>query len=195
MSEYEQESLSALMDGETDELELRRLLKSMESDPELAQRWQRYHLAQSILHDRGVPVSADIATDVASALEVEPAFDKASDAAPSSTPTPQWRQQVTRVAIAASVAVVAVFALQPDVSDPQQAPALAQQAGNTAPVQESAAITLVADGPNSSAEADAQQRLREYIEAMRFDPEEPVRIEHIQDSPLYRLVNEYQAQP
>ncbi|MCG8416200.1 MAG: sigma-E factor negative regulatory protein [Pseudomonadales bacterium] len=193
MSDYEKESLSALMDGETDELELRRILKSMESEPELAERWQRYHLAQSILHERGVPVTADIATGVAAALQAEPALDNASK---TSSLTPQWRQQLARVAIAASVAVVAVVALQPDVSNPQQAPALVQEAGNTVPDRESTtAVTLIADAPNSAAEAEAQQRLREYIEAMRFDPEEPVRMEHIQESPLYRLVNEYQAQP
>lgn len=190
MSEYEKESLSALMDGETDELEMRRILKSMESDPQLAQRWQRYHLAQSVMHDRGVPVSSQLAAGVAAALETEPDLSKTPET------SSQWRQQLTRIAIAASVAVVAVFALQPNSSNQPQSPALVQESAISAPVAETTpAITLVADAPNSAAEADAQQRLREYIEAMRFDPEEPVRMEHIQDSPLYRLVNEYQAQP
>jgi hypothetical protein len=37
--------------------------------------------------------------------------------------------------------------------------------------------------------------VRQYIESLTIDDEEPVRIEHIQDSPLYRLVNELQAKP
>jgi hypothetical protein len=37
--------------------------------------------------------------------------------------------------------------------------------------------------------------VRQYIESLTLDDEEPVRIEHIQDSPLYRLVNELQAKP
>lgn len=44
MSEHN-ESLSALMDGEVNELELRRLLKHVERDPALAQQWQRYQSA------------------------------------------------------------------------------------------------------------------------------------------------------
>ena len=39
-------------------------------------------------------------------------------------------------------------------------------------------------------DADAQQRLRDYIASMSFSNDEPVRIEHIQDSPRYRLVSE-----
>jgi hypothetical protein len=37
--------------------------------------------------------------------------------------------------------------------------------------------------------------LLEYIESMSFDEDKPVRVEPIQDSPLYRLVNELQAKP
>jgi hypothetical protein len=42
----------------------------------------------------------------------------------------------------------------------------------------------------SEVDAEAQQRLRDYISSMTFNVDEPVRIEHIQDSPLYRLVSE-----
>jgi len=37
--------------------------------------------------------------------------------------------------------------------------------------------------------------VRQYIESLTLDNEEPVRIEHIQDSALYRLVNELQETP
>ena len=40
---------------------------------------------------------------------------------------------------------------------------------------------------------EAQQRLRDYIESMSFDSNEAVRSEHIQSSPLYRLVNQLEA--
>ncbi|WP_417579457.1 MucB/RseB C-terminal domain-containing protein [Nitrincola sp.] len=48
MSEHN-ESLSALMDGEVNELELRRLLKQVERDPALAQQWQRYQFSAMLL--------------------------------------------------------------------------------------------------------------------------------------------------
>ena len=41
MSQIEKESLSALLDNEVDELELRRVLKSCEQDPALLETWER----------------------------------------------------------------------------------------------------------------------------------------------------------
>jgi len=55
MTEHLHESLSALMDNEADELELRRLLKEMDSlDPEtdisaLKAKWHRYHVLSASL--------------------------------------------------------------------------------------------------------------------------------------------------
>lgn len=43
------ESLSALMDGHADELELRRILKAMSGNPELGAKWQRFHAVRSCL--------------------------------------------------------------------------------------------------------------------------------------------------
>ena len=186
MSSYEQESLSALVDGEADELELRRVLKAMDSDAEIAQKWQRYHLAQSVLHDRGVPVQDSLAAAVALQIADEP---------PLSANSPQrWQHHLSRIAIAACVAVVAVIALQPPETGPQ-APSLVQETSIESTPELTAATTLLADSPQVEVDPVASQRLREYIEGMRFDPQEPVRIEHLQDSPLYRLVNEYQAKP
>ena len=41
MNERINESLSALVDGETDELEVRRLLNQLESDDDMRQTWHR----------------------------------------------------------------------------------------------------------------------------------------------------------
>lgn len=43
------ESLSALMDDQADELELRRILKAMPADANLEAKWQRYHVVRSSL--------------------------------------------------------------------------------------------------------------------------------------------------
>jgi sigma-E factor negative regulatory protein RseA len=43
------EALSALMDGEADELELRRVLREVPEKPELAAAWKRYHAVRASL--------------------------------------------------------------------------------------------------------------------------------------------------
>lgn len=193
MSDYERESLSALMDGEADDLELRRLLKSMEEDAELSAQWERYHLAQAVLHGQGKPVNTDFADRVSQAIEQEPALQAASVVG--------FRQQLGRVAVAACVAIVAVIALQP-AGSPQTTPEIASQSTSTAPVAADnqqaprvLPVALVAESTATQVDPEAQRRLQEYIESMRFDEAEPVRIEHIQESPLYRLVNDLQSNP
>ena len=46
MSEKLKEALSAVIDGEADEFELRRVLDEMGKDVELAGSWERYHLIE-----------------------------------------------------------------------------------------------------------------------------------------------------
>ena len=71
----------------------------------------------------------------------------------------------------------------------QEAPSNVQAAPLAVPA------TLVAETLPATVDPEAQQRLRDYIESMSFDGAEPVRMEHIQDSPLYRLVNDLPASP
>jgi len=193
MSDYERESLSALMDGEADDLELRRLLKSVEQDSDLSAQWQRFHLAQAVMHEQGWPVSASLADRVSQAIAQEPALQ--------ATPVTGFRQQMGRLAVAACVAIVAVVALQP-AGSPQSSPEIASQTASPASVPaenpqvvRTLPAALVAEAPTTVVDPEAQRRLQEYIESMSFDEEEPVRIEHIQDSPLYRLVNDLQSNP
>ena len=54
---------------------------------------------------------------------------------------------------------------------------------------------VVVESSNFQVDPEAQQRLLEYIESMSFDEGEPVPVEHIQESSLYRLVNELQVKP
>jgi sigma-E factor negative regulatory protein RseA len=74
MSDKLFESISALMDNEVDDLELRRLLKEMETNDELARVWSRYHVARDVLH-KELPVSAvtniDLTARVRAALQEE----------------------------------------------------------------------------------------------------------------------------
>lgn len=76
MSDKNLEELSALMDGETSELEVRRVLKSVAEDERLAQKWARYQLTSSVLrgetHGRAMEWrELDLSARVAQALEAE----------------------------------------------------------------------------------------------------------------------------
>jgi len=73
MSQNTRESLSALMDGESDELELRRVLKSLPDDADAAETWRRYHLARSMMQrEREVDVSVDLSAGIMARLHDEP---------------------------------------------------------------------------------------------------------------------------
>lgn len=62
------------MDDEGDELELRRVLKTLDGSPDDAEAWRRYHLARSLMHrDRGVDVTTDLCAGVMARIEAEPA--------------------------------------------------------------------------------------------------------------------------
>jgi len=49
------------MDGESDELELRRVLKGLDKDSDSADTWRRYHLARSLMQrDKDIDISTDL---------------------------------------------------------------------------------------------------------------------------------------
>ncbi|RDB43227.1 anti-sigma factor [Halomonas sp. DQ26W] len=73
MSQNARESLSALMDNEGDDLELRRVLKSLEDDPDAADAWRRYHLMRSLMRrDHDIDVSKDLSAGIMARLADEP---------------------------------------------------------------------------------------------------------------------------
>lgn len=72
MTQQLHESLSAIMDGEGNELELRRVLKTLDESPELGDVWRRYHLMRSALRrERDTVVDMDIASSVMAVIEQE----------------------------------------------------------------------------------------------------------------------------
>ena len=91
-----QESLSALMDNETDELELRRVLAAS-GEGEVRATWARYQVARAVMHKELLEPRLDLAAAVSAALADEPALA-------SSKPRLPWRG-LGRLAVAASVTV------------------------------------------------------------------------------------------
>lgn len=182
-------ALSALQDDQADDLQLRRLLKTLDSDStrrdELLGTWQRYHLAQDVLHDRGMPVAADFASRIAERLQDEPAHQTSNGMA-------NWQQNLTKLAIAASVAAVFVVGLQGSLSSDSSAPAVADNSNQNSIPATTNESSMLASGSQFEMDPAAAERLRHYLESVAIDVSEPVVTEHIQDSPLYRLVNEIQ---
>ena len=96
------ETLSAMMDDEAQEFELRRLLKSLDSAPEVLDKWFRYQAVRESLSGSPVSVDRSFATSVRAAINDEPAH-KVRAASGS------WLQAVSGFAVAASVAFVVVI--------------------------------------------------------------------------------------
>ncbi|WP_302142137.1 sigma-E factor negative regulatory protein [Halomonas alkalicola] len=72
MSQNARESLSALMDNEGDELELRRLLKTLEASPDAAEAWRRYHLMRSLMRrEPDIDVTTDLSAGIMARLKDE----------------------------------------------------------------------------------------------------------------------------
>ncbi len=113
-SEVLQESLSALMDNEADDLEVRRVLQATEQDSALRGTWERYQLARSVLHKEHWQVSAessvDLSSGIAAALRDEPQLHMQDE---SSAPARSglWRN-MTRVAVAASVTMAVLMGVK-----------------------------------------------------------------------------------
>lgn len=90
-----QESLSAVMDNEADELELRRVLNAVD-DAEARATWSRYQIARAAMHKELLVPQLDIAAAVSAAL--------ADEATPVKASPRSWRS-LGRLAVAASVTV------------------------------------------------------------------------------------------
>lgn len=110
--------LSALMDGELPQDELRFLLRRIETDAGLAQRWSRYQLVRGVMRrEAGVPLRADFADVLSRQL--------AAEAAPARRRGSALLRWVGGGAIAASVAVMALVLTRPALQSPATAVAAA----------------------------------------------------------------------
>jgi sigma-E factor negative regulatory protein RseA len=108
MSQQVREQLSALMDGELARDETVFLLRRCESDRDLPERWSRYHLSRQCLRrQESLALRSDFASSVMAQIELEDAPTQGRGA--------PWLRWISGGAIAASVAVVALW-----FSAPQQ---------------------------------------------------------------------------
>ncbi|MEY6432236.1 sigma-E factor negative regulatory protein [Thioalkalicoccus limnaeus] len=113
MRDDQTQQLSALIDGELGPRSMVSLLDAIESDPDLAARWERYHLISAVLHRERV---RDAYRGVADAVSVRLA-QEATVLAPEASRSQRRRPSMARFApfvgagLAASAAFLAVFAV------------------------------------------------------------------------------------
>lgn len=119
------ESLSAVMDNEADELELRRVLAASE-DAEVRAAWSRLQIARAAMHKELLEPRLDLAGAVAAAIARDevPAVAVAAACEPTASVRSRWTG-FYRVAVAASVTVAVLAGVrlynEGDVAGPQMA--------------------------------------------------------------------------
>ena len=94
-NEREYETLSAMMDGEADELELRRVLDATSSDPALREKWRRQQMVRQLLQNRRISQPT---------IEVSSAVTEVLTGRKSAIRNPLWS-----MAVAASVTMAVVL--------------------------------------------------------------------------------------
>ncbi|RLT94449.1 sigma-E factor negative regulatory protein [Ketobacter sp.] len=132
------EELSALMDGEVSELELRRVLNSIEQDQALCRKWSRYQLASAVIRRQtgGQAQSwmdVDISARVQMALEQEP--ELSTPKAGRNAVATFLSKPLANVAVAASVSAAVILGWQNFAAGPsvQQVPAVASSSVTLTP--------------------------------------------------------------
>jgi sigma-E factor negative regulatory protein RseA len=149
MSEKLKESLSAVIDSEADEFELRRVLDEIAKDTVLASSWERYHLIGSIMRQERVTRSNTMREQIWAELQSDstPLDEPVLIADQSSTPGSSTgrRSRWTGVAVAATVVLAAAVGLSnlDGVSD-QPASDVALSAPGLTPADSAAAVVSVA---------------------------------------------------
>ena len=99
------ESLSALMDGEADELEVRRVLKSVSENDELRDTWRRHQMAAAAMRRELPRQVVDYSSAIHNAIEQEPDLYERPG-------FERFVKPLGRFAVAASVAALAVLGVQ-----------------------------------------------------------------------------------
>jgi sigma-E factor negative regulatory protein RseA len=114
MNDNLRQSLSALMDDEADDLELRRLLAESAKDDRIRETWSRYQLARQLMSEKSKvqDITIDLSDGIRRAIDREEALSvvkQGVSTAEEGRHLPAWLKPLGGVAVAASVALVTVF--------------------------------------------------------------------------------------
>lgn len=159
MNERMNESLSAMMDGEADELEIRRLL-NQESQQEMFDRWQNFQLIGSLLREEPA-TTLDLSKGVRQALDGEPMDD--IPAAPQPVQENKWRWLMASGAVAASVTMAVLVSVQWQQGDQNGGVQVAQTVATQPATMAVAEAPAVLSTQQQQELKEAQIRLQEYV--------------------------------
>jgi sigma-E factor negative regulatory protein RseA len=154
MSKETREHISSLMDGEISREASRFLVRRLGSDDELCATWARYHVVRDCLrHGDGGFAQEDLCSRVNQVLENDARRDRPRRS------VARWLKPVAGMAVAASVALVAVMAVAPG-----QAPSI-ESAGGVAETStlESFTSPQGLSSANVSSRAVSSQRMNPYL--------------------------------
>lgn len=198
----DEQALSALMDGELSEFELRRLLARVAASPELQRTWERYNLARAAFEPGPLDLRSATASLTSESSEklldrimlavsqVPPGLSNSMQrTAITNEPGRSWQHNFARLAIAASVAVAVFVGMQSQLSSPPGQHQIADSDAVIVPVEREAG-----HGQNVQLAVDeaAQQRLNDYIRSVsipsRADAPTPFNI--LEESPMLRPVSD-----
>ena len=160
----EDELLSALVDDELSAAETARALAALAADPARRETWARYQLIGTAIR-RGVPdvVDPGLAARVQAAIgdSLPDAGDGLPDPASAAAGRSGWKRAVGGVAMAASVAAVALFGMRYLAVTEEEGAAVAARVAPAPLLQAQPATMTEAETPGS-ATLD-QERLNAYL--------------------------------
>lgn len=112
MTDAVKEQLSACLDGQISEGELDLMLKRLQRDRELRRTLDSYSLIGEVMRGKAVRASSGFADRIAAAIDAEPAIQSAPVRLPRER-IMTWLRPAMGLAVAASVAAVAVLSFRP----------------------------------------------------------------------------------
>jgi sigma-E factor negative regulatory protein RseA len=165
------EQLSALIDDAGEDGD-RALLAEIADDPALRRTWARYQMIGEVLRDSSGPFLGEgFAAKVAEQIAREPRHMRGALRPPAPRRTAWRRQPALALALAASVAAIAIFGVT-RTPTPDTAPTLALAPAAKAtvprvvtiqPTGEPTPVTWTATQPAPQAEGEYQRRLNSYL--------------------------------
>lgn len=166
MSDRSKESLSALMDGEADELEVRRILNQLDGDEALRDSWKNYHLMGSLMRDESfdsIDLTQGINKAIDGVVDSESVSQnvETSDRGAVSPRTSAWYKPLTSVAVAASVTFAVLLGIQS--IEPDNGLGLADSGAQSMSQQQG---ELTASNLTTEEQQEleaAQQQLQDYV--------------------------------
>lgn len=156
------------MDGEADELEIRRVLNQLDKDDELRENWKNYHLMGSLMRDESFD-SLDLTLGINQVLDGELAshghagtnMPRLSEESQTQNSRSAWYKPLTSVAVAASVTLAVLLGVQS--IEPSDGVSLADRGAISSPMQQGELTASTLSIEEQQQLENAQQKLQDYI--------------------------------